>query len=137
MKKFVSFFVIFLFLVLGLLCNNKYFQSKADVLYKNNNEVINSMDNSTQIKASHILVDTEEEAKSLREKILAGEDFAAVAKQSSKCPSGANGGDLGYFGKGMMVPEFEKAAFSLPVGEVSQPVKTQFGWHLIKVTDKR
>ena len=59
-----------------------------------------------------------------------------MAKKYSKCPSGASGGDLGYFGKGEMVPSFEAAAFKLPVGSVSEPVQTQFGWHLIKVYDK-
>lgn len=92
----------------------------------------------SQVKASHILVETESDAKNLRERIVSGKiDFATAAKKYSKCPSGESGGDLGFFRKGMMVPEFEKAAFSLPVGEVSQPVETQFGWHLIEVTDKK
>ena len=66
-----------------------------------------------------------------------GGNFEYYAKAYSICPSGQNGGDLGYFGRGQMVKEFEKAAFALPVGEVSEPVYTQFGWHLIKVLDKQ
>ncbi len=89
-----------------------------------------------EIKASHILVQTEEEAIKLKEEILAGAEFEDVAAANSLCPSGARGGDLGFFGKGQMVKEFEDAAFSLKVGELSDPVKTNFGWHLILVTDK-
>ncbi len=89
----------------------------------------------SQVKASHILVKTEEEAKKLYDEIKAGKDFAEAATEFSSCPSGLNGGDLGFFPKGVMVKPFEDAAFSLPVGELSQPVQTQFGWHLILVTD--
>ena len=91
---------------------------------------------SKEVRASHILVDTEEEAVELKEKIKTPEDFARLAAEYSNCPSGASGGDLGFFGKGMMVKPFEDAVFSLPVGVVSEPVKTQFGWHLILVTEK-
>lgn len=91
----------------------------------------------TEVRASHLLVQTEDEAKSLREEIVNGKKFEDVAAEVSLCPSGANGGDLGFFGKGMMVKEFEDAAFSMSVGELSQPIKTQFGWHLLTVTDKR
>ncbi|MFZ4621368.1 MAG: peptidylprolyl isomerase [Bacteroidota bacterium] len=90
-----------------------------------------------EVRASHLLVDTEEEALKLREEILEGKDFADVAAEVSKCPSGSKGGDLGFFSKGMMVPEFDEASFSLEVGELSEPVKTQFGWHLLIVTDKK
>lgn len=91
-----------------------------------------------QVEASHILFDKNdyEKANEVREKILNGLDFSDAAKKYSKCPSGENGGNLGYFGKGQMVPEFEKAAFSAPLGVVTQPVKSQFGYHLILVTDK-
>ena len=89
-----------------------------------------------EVRASHILVKTEEEAKKLRDEIINGKPFAEVAGEVSLCPSGQNGGDLGYFGRGMMVKPFEDAAFSLEVGELSQPVETQFGWHLIEVTGK-
>lgn len=91
----------------------------------------------TSVKASHILVDSKQEADSIKSKINNGESFETMAKKYSKCPSGKNGGDLGYFERGQMVKAFEDVAFNLPVGKVSEPVKTQFGWHLIKVYDKR
>ena len=90
-----------------------------------------------QVRASHILVDNEAMARKLKAAIDGGADFANVAKKNSKCPSGANGGDLGFFGKGQMVKEFEDAAFSLPLNKVSEPVKTQFGYHLITVSAKK
>jgi len=93
--------------------------------------------NYTQVRASHILVETKKQASGLKNRIEGGEDFAQMAKQFSKCPSGQRGGDLGYFGRGQMVPEFETAAFNLPKGEISEPVETDFGWHIIKVTDKK
>jgi peptidyl-prolyl cis-trans isomerase C len=91
----------------------------------------------TQARASHILVKTEQEAAAHKKRIENGDDFAAVAKRFSKCPSKEKGGDLGWFGKGMMVPEFEKVAFEEEVGKVVGPVKTQFGYHVIKVTGKK
>lgn len=93
--------------------------------------------NITSVKASHILVNTKAEANLIKSKIDNGESFEALAKKYSKCPSGQEGGNLGYFERGQMVPEFEDAAFDLPVGKVSEPVHTQFGWHLIKVYDKK
>lgn len=89
-----------------------------------------------EIRASHILVKTEEEANKLYDEIINGRDFAEVAEEVSLCPSGQNGGDLGFFGRGMMVKPFEEAAFALQKGEISKPVETQFGWHLILLTDK-
>ena len=87
--------------------------------------------------ASHILVDTEDECNEILAKVANGEmTFEAAAKESSKCPSGQNGGDLGEFGKGQMVPEFEQAAFAAELGQVVGPVVTQFGAHLIKVEAK-
>ena len=91
----------------------------------------------TYVRASHILVPTENDAKAIKELIDDGEDFAYMARQHSQCPSKAGGGDLGYFRKGQMVKPFEEAAFSLPINTVSDPVKTQFGWHIIKVTARR
>ena len=90
----------------------------------------------TEVRASHILVKTQEEALDLLNEIKSGKDFALVAEENSMCPSGMNGGDLGFFGKGVMVKPFEDAAFSLELGEISQPVETQFGWHLIQLTGK-
>lgn len=93
--------------------------------------------NYTSVKASHILVDTKKEADMIKVKLNKGESFEALAKRYSKCPSGQNGGDLGYFERGQMVKPFEDAAFNLPIGKVSDPIQTQFGWHLIKVYDKK
>lgn len=91
----------------------------------------------TQVRAEHILVKTAVEAQQIKKEIDNGGDFEYYARIYSMCPSGRNGGDLGYFGRGQMVKEFEKTAFNLPVGQVSNPVYSQFGWHLIKVLDKR
>ncbi|MBQ4122414.1 peptidyl-prolyl cis-trans isomerase [bacterium] len=87
------------------------------------------------VKASHILVRTEEEALKLKAEIENGKDFAEAAMEVSLCPSGQNGGDLGFFSRGQMVKEFEDAAFSMQKGEVSSPIRTQFGYHLIYLTD--
>ncbi len=87
---------------------------------------------SKSIKASHILVNQEFEANDLIKKLESGDDFGQLAKDFSLCPSGKEGGGLGFFSKGQMVKPFEDAAFSLEVGEVSDPVQTQFGYHLIK-----
>lgn len=89
-----------------------------------------------QVKASHILVDTEESAKAILDEIKAGKSFAEAALENSKCPSKDRGGDLGFFGRGQMVPEFEVAAFAMNVGDISEPVGTQFGFHLIELTGK-
>lgn len=86
------------------------------------------------ITASHILVATHEQATELQHQISEGTDFSSLAQLHSSCPSRARGGDLGQFGPGAMVQEFDTAAFALEVQHVSEPVKTQFGWHLIKRT---
>ncbi|NPA72731.1 MAG: peptidylprolyl isomerase, partial [Gammaproteobacteria bacterium] len=83
--------------------------------------------------ARHILVDTEEKCNELKDQIANGADFAVVAKEHSNFPSGGTGGDLGEFGPGMMVPEFDKVVFSADIGSVEGPVKTQFGYHLLEV----
>ena len=88
------------------------------------------------VRASHILVDTEEEALELKKRIENGESVEKLAKEYSKCMSREKGGNLGFFKRGQMVKPFEDAAFSLPIGVVSDPVKTEYGWHLIKVTSK-
>lgn len=91
-----------------------------------------------EVRARHILVKTEDEAKTVIKELGEGKDFAELAKAKSTDPNKSDGGDLGYFKKGMMVPEFEKAAFEMKKGDVSKtPIKTQFGFHVIKVEDKR
>ena len=86
--------------------------------------------------ARHILVKTEEHCLQLKEKIISGEEFGEIAKQFSSCPSGKNGGDLGTFGPGQMVKEFDTVVFSAPLNEVQGPVQTQFGYHLLEVTNR-
>jgi parvulin-like peptidyl-prolyl isomerase len=86
------------------------------------------------ITANHILVSDQEKASSLKQALVEGADFGSLARQHSSCPSSQVGGNLGPFDRGMMVPPFEAAAFALNVGEISEPVQTQFGWHLIQRT---
>jgi peptidyl-prolyl cis-trans isomerase C len=90
-----------------------------------------------EVRARHILVETEDEAKQVEDELKKGADFAELAKKKSKDPGAADGGDLGFFTKDQMVPEFSAVAFSLEPGKISDPVKTQFGWHVIKVEEKR
>lgn len=100
-------------------------------------EAIGRVPPEEELNARHILLETEDEAKAILAEIKNGADFAEMAKEHSTGPSGPKGGDLGYFRNGQMVPEFQAAASALDVGAVSEPVKTQFGWHLIKLEDKR
>ena len=86
--------------------------------------------------ARHILVSTEEKCNELKAQIEKGADFADIARQFSSCPSGRNGGDLGSFSPGMMVKEFDQVVFSAPVNTIQGPVKTQFGYHLLEVTER-
>lgn len=86
--------------------------------------------------ARHILVPTEEQCIDLKGQIEGGASFEELAKEHSKCPSGSRGGALGEFGRGQMVPEFDQVVFSAPVNEVQGPVKTQFGYHLLEVTER-
>ncbi len=90
---------------------------------------------SNQIRCSHILVKTEQEAKEVYEDLIDGAKFSVLAEMKSICPSRKKGGDLGSFGRGQMAKPFEKAAFALNKGQMSQPVKTEFGWHVIKRTE--
>ena len=90
-----------------------------------------------QVSASHILVKSKQEAEDLKVLIDSGRPFEQIAEAHSLCPSGKDGGDLGWFGKGMMVKPFEEACFSMEVGQVSAPIQTQFGFHLIKLTGKK
>lgn len=101
-------------------------------------DMVSQFEPQTEIRASHILVETEEKANELKAALDGGADFATLAKENSIDPGAANGGDLGFFGKGMMVAPFEEAAFALASpGEISAPVQSQFGWHLIRLEEKR
>jgi len=90
----------------------------------------------TQATARHILVETESKCQSLIDEIKGGADFAAVAKEHSSCPSKRDGGNLGTFGRGQMVPEFDAACFDGAVGDIQGPIKTQFGYHVLEVTER-
>lgn len=109
-------------------------ESEIENYYNNNKDMFKSEETVT---AKHILVETLEKAQEIIKNIKEGISFEEAAKQYSICPSKSSGGDLGTFGKGSMVPEFEKAAFNLEVGVISEPVKTQFGYHIIKVEDRK
>jgi len=101
-------------------------------------EAVKSMGNEPEVRARHILVPTEDEAKKILADLKKGGNFEAIAKEKSKDPgAAAQGGDLGYFTKEQMVPEFAEVAFKLEKGQLSDPEKSQFGWHIIKVEDKR
>lgn len=89
-----------------------------------------------QAAARHILVDTESRCQELLEELRNGGIFAELAMENSTCPSGHDGGDLGTFSPGMMVPEFDKVVFSAPIGVPQGPVKTQFGYHVVEVTER-
>lgn len=90
-----------------------------------------------EVNAAHILVETREEAEEIVQLLADGADFADLARERSVGPSGPNGGDLGWFGAGMMVPDFEAAVMALETGATSEPVETQFGWHVIRLIDRR
>jgi peptidyl-prolyl cis-trans isomerase C len=109
-----------------------------EALHKVYDDAVKQMGSEQEVHARHILVATEDEAKQIEAQLKGGADFAKLAKEKSKDPSGAqNGGDLGWFTKDQMVPEFAEAAFKLDKGQISDPVHTQFGWHVIQVVDKR
>lgn len=125
MKKLsAAFFALFLL-----------FTSALPVFAKQNTDP--NADKYTEVHALHILTRTKNQSKAVIMRVNNGESFKQLARQFSNCPSGKVGGDLGWFGRGQMVPEFEKAAFETPIGEMSDPVQTEFGWHVIKVIDKR
>jgi len=108
-----------------------------EALKQTYDEAVKSMSGQEEVRARHILVEGEDEAKAIIEQLKGGADFAKLAKEKSKDPGAAEGGDLGYFTKDQMVPEFADVAFKMYPGQLSNPVKTQFGWHVIKVEDKR
>ena len=108
-----------------------------EAMHKVYDEAAKQMPPEQEVHARHILVQTEDEAKEIEAELKKGADFATLAKEKSKDPGAADGGDLGYFTKDQMVPEFSQAAFKLDKGQISDPVHTQFGWHIIKVEDKR
>ncbi len=129
---------IFIALILILISSTAIIQISKAMDFCTLDEV-NLSDNADfkEVRACHILVKTKEQAEQIREEVINGRNFSAAASEYSICPSGKEGGDLGYFSRGMMVPAFENVAFRIPIGEVSKPVETQFGWHLILVTDRR
>src|SRR3569832_2776108 len=100
-------------------------------------EAAKQIEGEQEVHARHILVETEDEAKTIKAELTKGADFAELAKKKSKDPGAADGGDLGFFTKEQMVPEFSTVAFSLEPGKISDPVKSLFGWHIIKVEEKR
>lgn len=112
----------------------KVTEDEAISYYKQNEE---QFTNSESARASHILIEDEEKAKSVLGEIESGLPFEEAAKKYSSCPSKQQGGDLGYFTRGSMVPEFEEVAFEMEKGQISVPVKTQYGYHLIKLIDKK
>ena len=123
MKIFSKIFIVLVMFFSGLGVNANFLNPNVDI---------------TQVRASHILVKTRKEAVALRKDIKTGKiTFEDAAKQYSLCPSGQNGGDLGYFERGKMVQQFSDTAFDQKVGEISNPVGTKFGWHIIKTTGKR
>jgi len=109
-----------------------------DMIAQSYNDLLADTESRTETKASHILVDSEADAMAVIARLDQGEDFAAIAKEVSTGPSGPNGGALGYFRRGDMVPSFELASFNLEVGTYTKtPVQTRFGWHVIQVSDRR
>src|SRR5947199_2284365 len=108
-----------------------------DAMKKVYEEASKQITGEMEVHARHILVETEDEAKAIAEELKKGGDFAELAKKKSKDPGASDGGDLGFFTKEQMVPEFSAVAFVLEPGKISDPVKSQFGWHIIKVEEKR
>src|SRR5271169_1783030 len=108
-----------------------------DAMKKVYEEASKQITGEQEVHARHILVETEDQAKEVEEELKKGADFAELAKKKSKDPGASDGGDLGFFTKDQMVPEFSAVAFALEPGKISDPVKSQFGWHIIKVEEKR
>ncbi len=122
----------------GLVLDQKLSDAMTDeVVQAAYDERYANMEQETEYNASHILVETEDEAKEIKKMLDDGSDFAELAKEKSTGPSGPNGGSLGWFGKGMMVKPFEDAVVTMKAGEISDPVKTQFGWHVLILNETR
>src|SRR5947199_5410950 len=121
----------------SLLANEGKAATTDDAMKKVYDEASKQIAGEQEVHARHILVETEDEAKAIEGELKKGADFAELAKKKSKDPGASDGGDLGFFTKEQMVPEFSSVAFSLEPGKISDPVKSQFGWHVIKVEEKR
>ena len=121
----------------SLLASEGKAATNDDAMKKVYEEASKQITGEEEVHARHILVETEDEAKAVKAELDKGADFADLAKKKSKDPGASDGGDLGFFTKDQMVPEFSQAAFSLEPGKISDPVKSQFGWHIIKVEEKR
>jgi len=121
----------------SLLANEGKAATTDAALKKVYEEAAKQITDEQEVHARHILVETEDEAKAVEDELKKGADFAELAKKKSKDPGASDGGDLGFFTKDQMVPEFSTVAFALEPGKVSDPVKSQFGWHVIKVEEKR
>ena len=137
MKGFCMLKKLFCTIFTILLTSGLAFSENSDVIKFNNDVSSIKLEPVRYVSAGHILVDSYDEAIALKKRIDEGENFERLAQKYSKCPSAQRGGALGSFGRGQMVKPFENAAFNLNVGEVSEPVKTDFGWHLIKVYDRK
>jgi peptidyl-prolyl cis-trans isomerase C len=121
----------------SLLANEGKSATTDEAMKKVYEEAAKQISGEVEVHARHILVETEDEAKAVKAELDKGADFAELAKKKSKDPGASDGGDLGFFTKEQMVPEFSAVAFSLEPGKISDPVKSQFGWHVIKVEEKR
>jgi peptidyl-prolyl cis-trans isomerase C len=121
----------------SLLANEGKAATTDDAMKKVYDDAAKQITSEQEVHARHILVATEDEAKAIEDELKKGADFAELAKKKSKDPGASDGGDLGFFTKDQMVPEFSAVAFALEPGKISDPVKSQFGWHIIKVEEKR
>jgi peptidyl-prolyl cis-trans isomerase C len=121
----------------SLLANEGKAATTDEAMKKVYDDAAKQITSEQEVHARHILVATEDEAKAIEDELKKGADFAELAKKKSKDPGASDGGDLGFFTKDQMVPEFSAVAFSLDPGKISDPVKSQFGWHIIKVEEKR
>jgi peptidyl-prolyl cis-trans isomerase C len=121
----------------SLLANEGKAATTDEAMKKVYDDAAKQITSEQEVHARHILVATEDEAKTIEDELKKGADFAELAKKKSKDPGASDGGDLGFFTKDQMVPEFSAVAFSLEPGKISDPVKSQFGWHVIKVEEKR